>query len=124
MGTAANMWIEENLALAARRGKPRTLRSGITKAEREEYREALKICGTTSGRDHDKFAAAGITPAFTECGDPYVEQADLVLICKKLYVQDLEAGCFLDTELRDKAYAGDDYHRMYVGHIVEAYQNL
>ena len=43
MGTAANMWIEENLALAARRGKPRTLRSGITKAEREEYREALKI---------------------------------------------------------------------------------
>ena len=32
MGTAANMWIEENLALAARRGKPRTLRAGITKA--------------------------------------------------------------------------------------------
>ena len=43
MGTAANMWIEENLALAARRGKARTLRTGITKAEREEYREALKI---------------------------------------------------------------------------------
>ena len=43
MGTAATMQIEENLALAARRGKPRTLRSGITKAEREEYREKLKI---------------------------------------------------------------------------------
>ena len=43
MGTAANMQIEENLALAARRGKPRTLRIGITKAEREEYREKLKI---------------------------------------------------------------------------------
>ena len=43
MGTAANMWIEENLALAARRGKPRTLRIGITKAEREEYMEKLKI---------------------------------------------------------------------------------
>ena len=43
MGTAATMWIEENLALAARRGNPRTLRSGITKAEREEYREKLKI---------------------------------------------------------------------------------
>ena len=36
-------WIEENLALAARRGKPRTLRAGITKAEREEYKEQLKI---------------------------------------------------------------------------------
>ena len=42
-GTAATMQIEENLALAKRRGKPRTLRSGITKAEREEYRELLKM---------------------------------------------------------------------------------
>ena len=42
MGTAATMQIEENLALAARRGKPRTLRIGITKAEREEYKEKLK----------------------------------------------------------------------------------
>ena len=43
MGTAATMQIEENLALAARRGKHRTLRIGITRAEREEYREKLKI---------------------------------------------------------------------------------
>ena len=43
MGTAATMQIEENLALAARRGKPRTLRSGITREERERYREQLKI---------------------------------------------------------------------------------
>ena len=43
MGTAATMQIEENLALAARRGKSRTLRVGITKAEREEYIERLKI---------------------------------------------------------------------------------
>ena len=43
MGTAATMQIEENLALAARRGKPRTLRSGITNKEREFYKEQLKI---------------------------------------------------------------------------------
>ena len=43
MGTAPSMQIEENLALAARRGKSRTLRTGITKAEREEYIERLKI---------------------------------------------------------------------------------
>lgn len=41
-GTAATMQIEENLALAARRGQKRTLRAGITRAEREEYREKLK----------------------------------------------------------------------------------
>ena len=43
MGTAATMQIEENLALAARRGKKRTLRTGITRVEREDYRERLKI---------------------------------------------------------------------------------
>ena len=42
-GTAATMQIEENLALARRRGQRRTLRSGITKAERAEYKELLKI---------------------------------------------------------------------------------
>lgn len=42
-GTAANMQIEENLALAARRGQHRTLRRGITRAEREEYREKLRM---------------------------------------------------------------------------------
>jgi putative ABC transport system ATP-binding protein len=43
MGTAATMQIDENLALARRRGQSRTLRRGITKAEREEYKELLKI---------------------------------------------------------------------------------
>ena len=45
MGTAASMQIEENLALASRRGKPRTLRPGITRTEREGYRQQLKILG-------------------------------------------------------------------------------
>ena len=42
LGTAPTMQIEENLALAARRGQPRSLRWGITKAEREQYRTLLK----------------------------------------------------------------------------------
>ena len=44
-GTAATLQIEENLALAARRGEKRSLRAGITRAEREEYREKLKMLG-------------------------------------------------------------------------------
>ena len=43
MGTAATMQIEENLALAARRGQRRGLRTGITKAEREQFRELLSV---------------------------------------------------------------------------------
>ena len=45
MGTAPNMQLEENLALAMRRGKRRGLRWGVTKAEREEYRERLHGLG-------------------------------------------------------------------------------
>ena len=44
-GTAATMGIEENLALAKRRGKTRLLKPGITKKEREEYKELLKVLG-------------------------------------------------------------------------------
>ena len=45
MGTAATMQIEENLALAARRGKFRTLLTGITKKERALYKEQLATLG-------------------------------------------------------------------------------
>ena len=41
MGTAPSMWIEENLALAARRGQRRGLSWGVTKEEKEQYRELL-----------------------------------------------------------------------------------
>ena len=44
-GTAATMQIEENLALAARRGQKRTLKAGITRQEREAYREKLAKLG-------------------------------------------------------------------------------
>ena len=45
MGTAATMQIEENMALAARRGERRGLMPGITAKERETYRERLQILG-------------------------------------------------------------------------------
>ena len=45
MGTATDMWIEENLALALRRGKLRTLMPGITRKERAMFKEKLTILG-------------------------------------------------------------------------------
>ena len=45
MGTAPNMQLEENLALAMRRGQRRGLGWGVTRAEREEYREKLRGLG-------------------------------------------------------------------------------
>ena len=45
MGTAPNMQLEENLALALRRGQKRSLRWGVTREERSAYREVLKSLG-------------------------------------------------------------------------------
>ena len=58
MGTAANMQIEENLALAARRGGRRGLRMGITKAEREQFRDMLRILDL--GLEHRLTDKAGL----------------------------------------------------------------
>ena len=63
MGTAGNMQIEENLALAARRGSRRTLRIGITKAEREKFREMLKIPPYRQGWPSLRRPASGADPA-------------------------------------------------------------
>ena len=83
----------------------------------EEYRKALALCGSKSGRDVDKVAATGLIPAFTEDNVPYFEQAKLVLICKKLYAQDLNEQSVIDSEAVLPNYKGDDWHRMYVGEI-------
>lgn len=49
----------------------------------EKYRDALKFCGSKSGKDYDKVKETGLTPAFTENGSVYFEEAKLVLECKK-----------------------------------------
>jgi flavin reductase (DIM6/NTAB) family NADH-FMN oxidoreductase RutF len=82
-----------------------------------EYRKALNYCGSHSGRDGDKFAACGLTPSYDLA--PYPEEANLVLVCKKLYKQDMEKDCFLDPALVEKNYPAGDFHRTFVGEIVK-----
>ena len=84
----------------------------------EDYRKALQYCGSHSGRDVDKFEATGLTPAKTPDGTPFVGEARLVLICRKLYVDDLKEGCFLDPALLSN-YKAKDYHRFYICEIVD-----
>ncbi|MBR0338385.1 MAG: flavin reductase family protein [Ruminococcus sp.] len=83
----------------------------------EEFRKALQICGTKSGRDIDKVKETGLTPAFTGDGVPYFEEARLVLVCKKLYAQDLNEDSIIEEAVKSN-YSGDDYHRMYISEIV------
>ena len=81
-----------------------------------EERDALRYCGSKSGRDGDKLAATGLSSAYTASGVPYIAEANLVLICRKLYVDDLKASKFLDPSLLAN-YAAGDFHRMFVCEI-------
>ena len=69
----------------------------------EEYKKYLSYFGSVSGRDEDKIAN--------------FEEAYMVLICKKLYKQDLVAECFIDNSLNDKWYPNKDYHSLYISEI-------
>ena len=82
-----------------------------------EYRQALSLCGSKSGRDVDKDAATGLTPCFDQAA-PYYEQARLVFLCRKLYRQDMEESAFLDKGLLEKWY-DNDLHRIFIGEIVK-----
>lgn len=81
-------------------------------------RDALRYCGSHSGRDEDKFKAAGLMPV-TEDGIVYPAGAKLVLVLKKLYADD-----FREENMTDPApmytYEKRDFHRFYICEIVEA----
>ena len=83
-----------------------------------EQRKALQLLGSRSGRDGDKIAESGLTPtAATEVAAPCYAEAELVMECRKIYCQEMDAGNFLDPAI-EKNYPQKDYHRIYFGEIV------
>ena len=84
------------------------------------YKEALSLCGTSSGRDTDKVTKAGFTAFEIQPGAVTFNEARLVLVCRKWYYQDLDPTHFLDPGI-EKNYPQKDYHRMYVGEVISAF---
>jgi len=84
----------------------------------EEFRKALKFCGSRSGRDHDKAAETGLTPVATKNGNVFFREARLVMECRKLYADDLKPENFVVPEIASKNYPKKDFHRFYMGEIV------
>ena len=84
----------------------------------EERRQALSLCGTKSGRDLDKVKACGFTVCTAACGAPYFEEARLVLVCRKRFVQEMDPGS-IPEDVKEKWYPQKDYHTLYVGEILE-----
>ncbi len=84
----------------------------------EEYRRALALCGSKSGREVDKVKECGFTVETAECGAPYFAEASLVLVCRKRMVMPMDPAA-MPEDVKEKWYTGD-YHDMYWGEIVEA----
>lgn len=87
---------------------------------KEDYRPQLKLMGSKSGRDIDKMNDAGLTPVMLGETAPTYEEAKLVLVCRKLYYQDIDPKGFVDESLAS-FYEKHDYHRMYIGEITKAF---
>lgn len=90
----------------------------------EEYRKALSFCGAKSGRDFEtdgKAKAAGLTAMYLD-GTVAYEEAETILVCKKLYKSDLSAEGFFDKSIIDNFFAGGDWHTVYIAEIVAVYK--
>jgi flavin reductase (DIM6/NTAB) family NADH-FMN oxidoreductase RutF len=85
----------------------------------EQYRDALNYCGSHSGRDGDKFAAAGLTPN-TRHGIPYADESNLVLLCEILSSTKITPESFVVPEIMKEWYPDGDMHTMYIAEIIEA----
>ena len=83
----------------------------------EKYRNLLKICGTKSGRNIDKIKEYNFTPVESANGAIYFEEARFIIECRKIYITDIDPEGFVDSSIENN-YPQKNYHRMFVGEIV------
>ena len=83
-----------------------------------EKKDALSYLGKVSGRDENKVKKVGFTPAFTN-GNAYFEEAELVLVCRKMSRTSLRPEQFLDETVDGRWYPNKDYHEMYIAEVID-----
>jgi len=82
-----------------------------------QYKKALDLLGSRSGRDGDKIKASGLTPVASEhVAAPNFAEGELVLECQKIYFDDYDPTHFLADYIQ-KNYK-NDFHRVYFGEIL------
>jgi len=80
--------------------------------------DAAAFCGTVSGRDHDKFAEAGLTAAPSlAVKSPIIEECVIHYECKLVHANDLVPKALV-TRMRRSMYPRGDYHSFFFGEIV------
>ncbi len=85
----------------------------------EEYKKTLGVLGSKSGRDMDKMHDSGLTAKVLENSVTF-EEAELTLVCKKLFKQTLSKDNIVESETSARAfYNTDAEHDMYIGEVVD-----
>jgi flavin reductase (DIM6/NTAB) family NADH-FMN oxidoreductase RutF len=85
-----------------------------------DKKDALQVCGTTSGKDIDKFTAAGLRPLPAgKVASPVLKESILSLECRVIYKDLLRPEQFLDPSL-ERHYGQQDYHGLFYGEVVAA----
>jgi len=84
----------------------------------EKYRKGLELIGKKSGRDFNKLEKANLTaiPSL-QVSAPGIDEANLIIECRKSYWQDMDPSHFLLSSIK-KHYPQKDYHRIYFGEIL------
>lgn len=89
----------------------------------KNYRDVLSFCGANSGRDgkkNEKIKEMGLNSVMLD-NTPAFDEAETVLVCKKLYVQPMDKACYLDNALYETN-GSQPLHTAFVGEIISAYK--
>ena len=123
-GFMGEMWGEDSVAVVVR-----PERYTMEFIEKNDYftlsfygdnKDIHKVCGSKSGRDTDKTALTGLSPI---ANDKYVyfDEARLVLVVKKKYIQPMDKHFLCDKTIDEKWYKNNGWHNIIIGSIERIY---
>lgn len=87
----------------------------------EAYKDALRYCGSVSGRTTDKIKGSGLTPIKTPSGATAFSEAWMIFECKKIVSQQISPDAIVDKSQLKDDWGKNGYHKMYIGEILNVW---
>ncbi len=123
-GFMGEMWGEDSVAVVVR-----PERYTMDFIESNDYftltffgdnKDIHKVCGSKSGREVDKTSLTGLSPIYNQ-NYVYFDEARLVLIIKKKYIQPMDKKFLTDNSIDEKWYKNGGWHNLIIGSIERIY---
>lgn len=87
--------------------------------QEHQTRSALKYFGAVSGRDEDKISNVKMHVNHAADGTAFIDESNLVFICKKLSATRMTTDQFVDPSIADAFYKDGDMHTMYIAEVTQ-----